>query len=884
MRFRDLPGAKWWRFDFHAHTPASEDFMRGCTQQVKDRVTPEFWLRKYMQEEIDCVAITDHNSGEWIDALKQTLNKMRERRPEGYRPLVLFPGVEISANSGVHVLAIFEPDRGKGDIDQLLGAIEYDGTRGKSDGVTTRSVTEVVNVIAQHGAIAIPAHVDRRNGLFERLHGPTLEQVLDNVNLYAMELAEDSYEEPQLYKERQLQWTKVRGSDTHNFRAPSFGDFTWVKMDEPTIEGLRLSLRDGMASVNRDMCIDPNRQAEWIIEELIVDKAKYIGRSKPLSCRFSPYLNTIIGGRGSGKSTLLEFIRLALLRKDDIPEKLKEEASKYFSVGDDNLLVGMSQISLIYRKRDVRYRLKWSANSRKVSLEENKSGEWVAAPGDIRSLFPAYIYSQKQIFELARNPAALLDIIDEAPTVGYAEFDKRNRELVNRYKQLEQKMQEIHEKISQEDQLRGESNDVAHQIEQIEISGHQEVLKNYRKRRQQKTEIKGLEEHWQAMRCQLTEIRGEIAPGNFNADPFGELSEILSALNAANQRWQALGDKLDSLVIEAQTIIADWEAEKDGSSWMQGLKQDIDQYEQTRSQLAQQDIDPNTYSSLFERQIALQNELQSIGEYRLHRGQLEIQKLEVFEQIAANRNELSRKRQEFLTCVLAGNSSVSIEVKPFGENWDSMEVDIRRILHCGDSYLRDFEYLRDIYTSGGDKKIEHLKRRIEKIRSGEETPRDGRFRTRLQQLTQESMSDFKLWFPADDLRISFGPEDQPIEKGSPGQKTAALLAFILSYGSEPLLLDQPEDDLDNELIYDLIVQQLRETKSKRQIIVVTHNANIVVNGDAELVLPLRVAGGETDVQNPASIQNEQVREEICNILEGGQQAFEQRYRRIHLEN
>ena len=108
MRFRDLPGAKWWKFDFHAHTPASEDFMRGCTQQVKDRVTPEFWLRKFMQEEIDCVAITDHNSGEWIDALKQTLNKMRERRPEGYRPLVLFPGVEISANSGVHVLAIFE--------------------------------------------------------------------------------------------------------------------------------------------------------------------------------------------------------------------------------------------------------------------------------------------------------------------------------------------------------------------------------------------------------------------------------------------------------------------------------------------------------------------------------------------------------------------------------------------------------------------------------------------------------------------------------------------------------------------------------------------------------------------------------------------------------
>ena len=108
------------------------------------------------------------------------------------------------------------------------------------------------------------------------------------------------------------------------------------------------------------------------------------------------------------------------------------------------------------------------------------------------------------------------------------------------------------------------------------------------------------------------------------------------------------------------------------------------------------------------------------------------------------------------------------------------------------------------------------------------------------------------------------------------------LAFILSYGDEPLLLDQPEDDLDNELIYSLIVRQLRETKSRRQVIVVTHNANIVVNGDAEMVLPLKVECGATRVRRAASIQKKEVRDAICDILEGGQQAFEQRYKRIHL--
>ena len=139
------------------------------------------------------------------------------------------------------------------------------------------------------------------------------------------------------------------------------------------------------------------------------------------------------------------------------------------------------------------------------------------------------------------------------------------------------------------------------------------------------------------------------------------------------------------------------------------------------------------------------------------------------------------------------------------------------------------------------------------------------------------------WFPEDGLKITFGDNAQSIQQGSPGQKTAALLTFILSYGSEPLLLDQPEDDLDNELIYSLIVKLLRETKSKRQIIVVTHNANIVVNGDAEMVLPLTVYKGQSFIKCAASIQNYSIRQKICDILEGGEQAFQQRYKRIHLE-
>lgn len=116
-------------------------------------------------------------------------------------------------------------------------------------------------------------------------------------------------------------------------------------------------------------------------------------------------------------------------------------------------------------------------------------------------------------------------------------------------------------------------------------------------------------------------------------------------------------------------------------------------------------------------------------------------------------------------------------------------------------------------------------------------------------------------------------------------KTAALLAFLLSYGDEPLILDQPEDDLDNHLIYDLIVTQLREIKRRRQVIVVTHNANIVVNGDAEFVIALTTPprGGQTYPEAMGSLQEKRVRRTICDVMEGGEKAFEQRYRRIALE-
>lgn len=107
-----------------------------------------------------------------------------------------------------------------------------------------------------------------------------------------------------------------------------------------------------------------------------------------------------------------------------------------------------------------------------------------------------------------------------------------------------------------------------------------------------------------------------------------------------------------------------------------------------------------------------------------------------------------------------------------------------------------------------------------------------------------------------------------------------MLAFLLVHGEEPLVLDQPEDDLDNHLIYELVVQQIRGRKQTRQLIVVTHNPNIVVNGDAELVHVMDFRQGQCRVVQAGALQEIKIRDEVCRVMEGGREAFERRYRRI----
>ena len=107
-----------------------------------------------------------------------------------------------------------------------------------------------------------------------------------------------------------------------------------------------------------------------------------------------------------------------------------------------------------------------------------------------------------------------------------------------------------------------------------------------------------------------------------------------------------------------------------------------------------------------------------------------------------------------------------------------------------------------------------------------------------------------------------------------GQQQSIMLSIILfSKRNCPLIIDQPEDNLDSEFIYRTLVKNLRKIKEHRQVIIVTHNANIAVLGDAELIIPLKSTSERSYIMNRGSIDNVETKKLTCEILEGGEIAF-----------
>ncbi|MBU1874834.1 AAA family ATPase, partial [bacterium] len=663
---------------------------------------------------------------------------------------------------------------------------------------------------------------------------------------------------------------------------------------------------------------NPNEEhGRFIIEELSVENAKYIGRDKPFKCQFNPWLNTIIGGRGTGKSTLLELLRLTLRREKELrvlPESIQGDLRKYQEAyktrNDDGLLTEDTTLIATYRKDDAVFRIQWNYSGEIAPIEEKlPDGTWQKAPGDIVHRFPVRIYSQKQIFELAKHPKALLKIVDDAPQVEFREWQEHWNELQTKYLSLCAQIREIKTGFEDEPRIKGELEDVRRSLLVFEKSEHTEVFKKYQQCRRQQRALENWENSWKYSSDKIRELSETILPDNIDESVFSNKLEndiaCLQNIRDTSGKIAEIGRKLNLVAKEIDLIIEKWQKIKNDAKWAKSIKEAIAKYENLRTELADAGIeDPGEYGRLVQKRQSLEERLKIFELRKKNLAELKKQTDECLVKMAKHRRQLTEKRRNFLTTLLEQNSFVSIDVIPNGDI-ESVEEDFRRLINredrksekdigsavMGDGLLGDLykDYLpggklSTAHTTEFEKKLKGLKQKIRNIYAGEEAAFDKRFANHIQNLVPENLDRLDCWYP-DDLLVVFYSVQQngkkiPVQQGSPGQKTAALLAFLLTYGEEPLVLDQPEDDLDNHLIYDLIVAQLKEIKPNRQIIVVTHNANIVVNGDSENVLALEIKSGQTHKVCAGSLQKSSVRDEICRVMEGGEKAFDLRYKRI----
>jgi len=942
------PGARWWKFDFHAHTPASHDTPWHGISEPNERLTPEGWLRRHMEAEVDCVAITDHNTGEWIDELKAAYEKLRNEAPAWFREMYLFPGVEISVNGGIHLLAIFDPSRGSAEISDLLAQAEYQGSRGDSDGVTRRSLPEVIELITNAGGLAIPAHADQEKGLLRLREGSTnipavdantLRQVLELDLILAMEWVDRNRNKPQVYKDAKVRWTEVLGSDCHNFRGgPQPGErFTWVKMAKPSLEGLRLALHDGAdLSVRRSDELGappPNQIPEHVIESIEIAEARHMGRDKPQRLEFSPWFNALIGGRGTGKSTIVHALRLVYCRDKELTKNLSAEdpvrrtfeqfvrapKSRLDPVGAlDYQSSQKTRISLVIRTGHLRRKLHWNQEGKGAAVEVETPGSgWAEDPAQVITpeRFPVRIFSQGQMASLAgESDRALLGLIDEAAKTGDAR--RQLEEEIQKFFSLRAQVRELKKKLERKPEVQGILEDLGRKLQIFEQGQHAEVLKEYQLRQRQNREVdRQLEDVAELARGLRSEAErlvladpplGLFAPEReLDGQPLAILATLQKAVTSAAEGVRKIADGLDEAALAGRRQMQD-------SEWFQRSVEARTRYDELRSRLSEQGVsDPGLCGKLVQERQALEYEWKTLEELEKD---LKARREECGKQrgrILELRRQVTQLRAEFLQQRLRDNPYVHISLVPYGNDPRRVERELREILD-----VTDERFMQDILMMDGDtpnsgvvaellaglpgepekraKQVEErLKLLVERIEKAAEGKGDfgGHFNNFLKKAaaaSPERIDRVSVWFPEDSLIVEYsqkgdGTDFRSIAQASAGQRAAAMLAFLLSYGAETLVLDQPEDDLDNHLIYELVVRQIRANKLRRQLIIVTHNPNVVVNGDAEYVHAFDFTRGQCRVVQSGCLQERGLRDEVCRVMEGGREAFERRFYRIGKE-
>ena len=363
----DLPsGAQWLKVDLHVHTPGSSDM-----DEAWASATPADVVTAALEKGLHVIAVTDHNTAAWCDAVRQAASGTA---------LTVFPGVEISTPQG-HILAIFNCDVEASKIEDLLVKVGIPRDQfGSLDAATEDGVVDVSASIAKAGGIAIAAHADGKRGFLKMISvGAERQRAYVTQDLWAIEIQDTTLrEEHQSGSHYQRRMTCIQSSDSwlpgaDKHRLDGIGSrYSFLKMDERSISGLKLAL------------IDPDIRVQMMGDQVPSPPSSIMGMwvtsgfLNNEKIRFNDNVSCFIGDTGSGKSVAIELLRFGLNQQASVAKISKEVESllqqQLGTLGTVHILLSKGDSAIwLSELGEVLQTGRWYSGLRKMDWSHSKS-------------------------------------------------------------------------------------------------------------------------------------------------------------------------------------------------------------------------------------------------------------------------------------------------------------------------------------------------------------------------------------------------------------------------------------------------------------------------------------------------------------------------------
>lgn len=684
----------------------------------------------------------------------------------------------------------------------------------------------------------------------------------------------------------------VKGSDAHSIDEMG-RSYTWVKMSEPTFDGIKHALLDPKHCIIRSPQTPPAFPSEQITQISIKSKLCKDHSGSPISIRFSPWYSALIGSRGSGKSTIVEAIRLGLRRDND--KYIPQEQRKTIEQFKNGVFETDSEITIEYRKINDLYKLTWSNQETKL-YHKDESGQWQLEDTYSPSRFPISIYSQKMLYEIATEPDAFLSVIDSSSVVNFEDWNKTRIALEDSYKRSSSEHRQAIRNLEELTVIQGQYDDVKRKLGLLENAG----LKVLQERLSQlKTIEQNLVKNISSQELLVSELNIIKNQNALNIHE-GLTPEEAEFNKHIIEFYKAYMDDLNTIVGKYTEKLIQIKSHPYYLEIQGEIQKNTEELNAKIDELASVNITPDELNTLLNKEQELSLKLS--GKEALEQdiqNKLDI-KTRLFTEIFEHRKLLTKLRNSFIDSL--NLDELKIRILPLSSSPDSIRESYQKyssIERFSNSILDEENSNTLLYELNSINKFlpDNETKRYEEIEKIKQYHEDlichsdtesfqnvhGTLKKRIQEMSPEQVDNLRCWFPEDGLEIRFkDSEDQfrQLDTASPGQKSASMLSFLMSYGTDPLILDQPEDDLDCGMLATSVIPAISKNKQRRQIIIVSHSAPIVVNGDAELIIAMKQQAKRLEPFVTGGLQLKNIKEFICKQMEGGETAFKSRFNRI----